>query len=407
MAEDISHFNYSAVKKSLRRFCIDYRTEFIFGIVLLICALCSYRLARLIPVSFYDTTLSPILNGCIATTSLLGAVLLFRHHKGVRVRLLWAGVLLIWAVLASLLLLRVMAYNAPIDSDQTISLRGSELIIGNIYAWLLLLYPTAVLRPGWLNISRALLLLLPMAIVALLDYALPIDLRWLLAILPMLLMGILVLHIRAYRKWCEENYSSMDDIDVQWIWRYITMYLLSGGCYCVMSFSYTPAHAFTQQWLLLFMLAYSTEQILFRRDPWDMVRRARQPLPAPQPTSAEEETPELPYAEYRAQLEAWMAAEKPYLNPEFRLMDLRQIVPLNRTYLSQLINTEYNCNFYQYVTSYRINEAQRLMLEQPDMKLQDISDYCGFSSPTVFSRVFAREIGMTPSEWLAQQLSAH
>jgi AraC-like DNA-binding protein len=94
-----------------------------------------------------------------------------------------------------------------------------------------------------------------------------------------------------------------------------------------------------------------------------------------------------------------METEKPYRNPEFRLLDLQQILPINRTYLSQLINTEYGCNFYQFVTNYRIEDAKRLMTEHPEWKLQDIAEQCGFSSPVVFSRTFTRETGMTPSEW--------
>lgn len=94
-----------------------------------------------------------------------------------------------------------------------------------------------------------------------------------------------------------------------------------------------------------------------------------------------------------------METEKPYLNPEFRLIDLRQILPLNRTYLSQLIHTEYDCNFYQFVTKYRIEEAKRLMTEHPDMKMQDVAEQSGFSSPVVFSRIFTRETGTSPSDW--------
>lgn len=94
-----------------------------------------------------------------------------------------------------------------------------------------------------------------------------------------------------------------------------------------------------------------------------------------------------------------MEEEKPWLNPEFRLMDLRRVLPLNRTYLSQLINAKYGCNFYQFVTNYRIEEAKRLMRENPRMKIQDIAQQCGFSSPTIFTRVFAREIGETPKSW--------
>lgn len=390
-------------RKEFKRIIADYKSEFVFGVVLLACVLLSNSLAGFIPVQFYKESLSEILNGIVGTVCLIGAWMLFRHSNGIRVRVLWAHVLMVWACLEILLLMNVMAYNIPIGTHETISLRGWEMAIGNVYAWLLLLYPTEVLRPGLLNFKRSVLFIAPVVIVAALDYFIPADLRILLAIYPVILLFMLIMHIRAYRAWCEENYSSMDNIDVQWIWRYITMDLLNGGQYCVLSWAYTPAHAFTQQWLLLFMLAYSTEQILFRPDPWKMVRSNR-PSNAPaepeEDESAENNAPaELSNAAYREMLEAWMQKEKPYVNPEFRLLDLRQALPLNRTYLSQLINSEYGCSFYQFVTNYRIEEAKRLMEANPDMKIQDISDRCGFSSPTVFSRIFARETGMTPREW--------
>lgn len=95
-----------------------------------------------------------------------------------------------------------------------------------------------------------------------------------------------------------------------------------------------------------------------------------------------------------------METEKPYLNPDFRLIDLRDVLPLNRTYLSQLIKNTYGCNFYQFVTNYRIEEAKRLLRENPYMKMQDVAEQSGFSSPTVFTRIFAKETGFLPSEWV-------
>ena len=392
--------------KDIRRVWHDYKGEFIFAVVLVVGVLISYRLAPLIPVSFYDQSLSPILNGCIAMTSVYGAILLFRHHEGVRVRILWACVLLVWAALMTMFLLRVMAYNIPLDSEDTISLQNKEMIIGNFYAWLLFLYPTGVLRPGYLNPWRALLLLLPVVVIAVADYLIPYDLRWLLAIYPVVLGVLLIFHhVRAYRKWCEENFSSMERIDVQWIYRYMTMYLLLGITYVHMCFHYDSASVFTEQWLLLFVLAYSTEQILYRQDPWNMLRRAvktkswSSEIEVEEPEEQEEGSPELTNAEYRATLEQWMDSEKPYRNPDFRLLDLKQVLPINRTYLSQLINSEYGCNFYQFVTKYRIEDAKRMMVEHPDWKLQDIAEKCGFSSPVVFSRIFTRETGITPREW--------
>jgi two-component system response regulator YesN len=78
------------------------------------------------------------------------------------------------------------------------------------------------------------------------------------------------------------------------------------------------------------------------------------------------------------------------------------VVPMNRTYLSQFIKEEYDCTFYQFVTNFRIEEAKRFMRAKPNMRVQEIAEHCGFSSPTVFGRVFARETGLTPTEWLAQ-----
>ena len=115
------------------------------------------------------------------------------------------------------------------------------------------------------------------------------------------------------------------------------------------------------------------------------------------------ETPVGSNAEYRAKLEQWMETDKPYLNPDFRLLDLRQVLPLNRTYLSQLINAEYGCNFYQFATNYRIEEAKHLMTEHPEMTMEDVANQCGFSSARSFYRAFDREVDMTPKEWLATQ----
>ena len=104
-------------------------------------------------------------------------------------------------------------------------------------------------------------------------------------------------------------------------------------------------------------------------------------------------------SERAEQLTRWMEQQKPYLNPEFKLMDLRAVLPMNRTYLSQFINDTYGCSFYQFVNRYRIEEAQRLMREHPDMRLSDVATRSGFSSRRVFSQIFTREAGTTPTEW--------
>jgi AraC-like DNA-binding protein len=55
------------------------------------------------------------------------------------------------------------------------------------------------------------------------------------------------------------------------------------------------------------------------------------------------------------------------------------------------------------VNGYRVNEAKRLMSENPNMKIVDVATQAGFSSRTVFSSIFTKETGVSPSEWSKQQ----
>ncbi len=176
--------------------------------------------------------------------------------------------------------------------------------------------------------------------------------------------------------------------------------------YAVLCFIETPTRLFTQQWLIFYILVYTNDQVMFRSKPWlEKVESTKPSEEVEEPVL--ERTEVVPEAEeangantgYRRALEEWMEKEKPYLNQEFRLTDLRAVLPMNRTYISQFINAEYDCTFYQFVTNYRIAEAKRLMRENPNMKMQDVSEQSGFSSLTVFGRIFARETGLTPSEW--------
>ena len=114
----------------------------------------------------------------------------------------------------------------------------------------------------------------------------------------------------------------------------------------------------------------------------------------------EEEVQPQPNEAYRQALEEWMEKEKPYRNPDFKLVDLQNVLPMNRTYLSQFIHSEYGCSFYLFVNRYRIEEAKRLMADNPGMKMADVSASCGFSSPSVFSRTFTAIAGQSPSEWV-------
>ena len=363
-----------------------------FFIITTVCVALSLWLSRYISVATFEEVLSPLLFTTTVTVAFFGSFLVFKHADGLRIRRVWGWTLLIWGLIDSTYLVgHIFAHSQIMDMGAQ-HITTIELFLGNLLGWVLLLYPTEAVRPGWLSVKTGLWQILPMCVLIGLDYLIPLSLRPLIALYPFALIPLLLTHIRVYKNWCEENFSTLDAFDVQWIIRYLWMVVLVGVNYIFICVTQAPARGFTQLWFTIFMFAYSTEQILCRKDPWEMVRgREKAEEPEPEAVSSQDAL--------RQKLDLWMEQEKPYVNPAFQLSDLGAVLPMNRTYLSQFIKAEYGCTFYQFVSRYRVAEAKRLKLEQPNLKMDEIAARCGFSSRTVFSNVFTREEGVSPREW--------
>ena len=375
---------------TIRNIWFDFKSEVIFGSVLILLTVLSYWLAAYIPEQVFEDYINPIEYIGTSAVCFFGALLLLTHSEHNRLRMSWAAVLLVWGCINVVMwAMRYILHIKMIGGTPSDPLFNASVTLGNTLAFMLFIYPTQVLRPGWLNWRRSVLLLLPMLLLGVVDYIVPANLLLLIMVYPVIIFLTLCRHLRKYHQWCEDNFSTLDDIDAQWIVRYLTMLALAGLAFYFIVFWYVPNRMFTQQWLFLLMLTYTTERVLYRPDPWKRLRNT---------VVEEEEEPNSANA-YRAKLEAWLEQEKPYCNPDFQLTDLRKVLPLNRSYLSQFVNAEYGCSFYQWVNGLRINEAKRLMTEQPEIKIHEVAKLSGFSSPVVFSRVFIRETGIAPSKW--------
>ncbi len=384
----------------LRDLWHNYRGELFFLLILSAAVALGHWASHFIPVELIDNAILPLQHGANVAICLLGACLLFIHSDGLRIRKASAIALVIWGLADAFLLIQDYLLHLPVLRIGSDELNAYTLFFCNFLGWVLLIYPTETLRPGWLNWKRALLQLLPMAAFVTLDYWVPVDLRPVIALYPAVLIGMLVSHIRAYRLWCENNYSTMDHIDVQWIVRYLAMVLVMGLSYIYILLSDNPGRVVTQNALLFFLYCYAIEQILFRKDPWTYL--------ATNETNGreEEEDENKNQPDWAAQLEQWMTTEKPYLKSDFQLIDLRTVLPMNRTYLSQFINNTYGCSFYQFVNRYRVEEAKRLLRECPELKMADVASRSGFSSQSTFTKIFTKETGFTPRDWYKKFSSA-
>ena len=390
-------------RKNLRHFYYEYRSEVVFGLILTAAVVVSYMLSPLIPADIFRAIVAPTQNVAIITVTLVCSWYLFRHHNGIRVRYVSAWILAALSVIFIVgLVYRMRVNSALLPAEGVFAFEGWEMLAGDVIAWLMLTYPMELLRPHWLTFGKALTRLLPVFVVGIIDWFSPWDLRLLLAVVPLVWMGLIFHHLQRYRKYSEDNFGSVEETDEQWVIRYLVMMLVLGGSYACLCFIETPTRLFTQHWLLFFIFVYTNEQVIFRSKPWlERVSDENGEI-SDEIDEVEVVANVAANTEYRRALEEWMQAEKPYLNGDFRLSDIMTVVPMNRTYLSQFIKAEYDCTFYQFVTNFRIEEAKRFMRANPDVRVQEIAEHCGFSSATVFGRVFARETGLTPTEWLAQ-----
>ena len=368
-----------------------YKAEIRFAVILTAIVALSIWASRFIPDEYFDNAITPILMSASTAVAFCFAWITARHTEGYRIRRMWAWTLLIWGLLDGIYVVSWLFMGKPVMNMGAYELTTMELALGNLLGWSLLLFPTEALRPGWLNARRVLYQILPMFALVALDYFLPVNLRIIISLYPVFLLALLFSHVHEYKIWCEDNYSSLEDIDEKSIMRFMCVGFLVGLVYFYICISHAHARGFTQQWLVIFALAYGTDLVLFRQYPWEQVMPIKN-IPG--------DVPSEPNEVYRRALEDWMEKEKPYRNPDFKLVDMQKVLPMNRTYLSQFIHAEYNCSFYFFVNRYRVEEAKRLKAENPGMKMADISARCGFSSPSVFSRTFTAITGQPPKDWV-------
>lgn len=76
-------------------------------------------------------------------------------------------------------------------------------------------------------------------------------------------------------------------------------------------------------------------------------------------------------------------------------------VNISKSYLSMLFKQEMGVNFVAYLTQYRIQQAKEL-LANSSMKIYEIADKVGFSSPYYFSKIFKETVGQTCKEYRDQ-----
>jgi AraC-like DNA-binding protein len=111
--------------------------------------------------------------------------------------------------------------------------------------------------------------------------------------------------------------------------------------------------------------------------------------------------PESELLEIVRKAESVMLDEKPFLNFEFGLKEMAEKMVITERLLSQAVNECRNQNINDFINSYRIEEAKRIIANNcdPKMTFLEVAFESGFNSKSSFYLVFKKSTGLTPSEF--------
>ena len=102
-------------------------------------------------------------------------------------------------------------------------------------------------------------------------------------------------------------------------------------------------------------------------------------------------------------VEQGIQKHKLYLDSHINLDRFAEQIGVRSRDVSEILNTYYQQNFFEFINYYRIEEAKRL-LRRPEAQesILDIVFQSGFNSQSAFHRFFKRLEDMTPSEYRKQ-----
>ena len=105
--------------------------------------------------------------------------------------------------------------------------------------------------------------------------------------------------------------------------------------------------------------------------------------------------------ELKNRLVSLLEKQKDYLDSDLRITDLSRELNTNRTYLSNMINSEFGLSFSDLINIYRVKHAVELIKEDEnnDLPLNDIALDSGFGSQSSFNRAFKKVNGMTAGQF--------
>jgi AraC-like DNA-binding protein len=99
---------------------------------------------------------------------------------------------------------------------------------------------------------------------------------------------------------------------------------------------------------------------------------------------------------------AELEVNKVYLNSELSIVDFAKTIGSNRTYISAVINQNFNQNFCAFVNTFRFRELEKNIVENPEYSIEKMAETCGFGSVNSMKRAVTIKTGLAFNDYRSQ-----
>lgn len=254
------------------------------------------------------------------------------------------------------------------------------------------IYLMELIKPGWTNVKRTLLLfalyiLLIIAFIATRSIWCYNAMFVLMAITVACVLTYVAIGAMRYNRILANNYSNTENLNIDWL-KIVTVIMVAALAVWLLSTRYsswlTDSLYFITASLLWGVIFYHTKR---------MERVDEQIAEFEEEIEKENQNMMISH-DFQHQLKREIENNEIYLNPKLTLSDLAQAVGTNRTYLSNYLNSVLHTTFYDYINSFRLERAIKMLEDKESTATTtEIAEACGFNSLSTFRRVFIREKG--------------
>lgn len=217
-----------------------------------------------------------------------------------------------------------------------------------------------------------------------------------------------LLLIRNYRKKIKNYFSEISSIDLTWlrillitsVFFYAGTSLLYIIDYVFRVFSYHGLQTIGYSYQAVFILVLGYRG--YRQGNVFSSHKVSADLEPAQSKATEEHSITDKDQIFVQELLAFMEKQRPYLNSDLTLASLAERLGATPDYLSFILNSKLNRNFFDFINHYRVEEFKRICRKEKNQNLtiMGMAWDAGFNSKPTFNRVFKKTTGVTPGEYV-------